>query len=66
MHYIVAQPSKAILPIHNYRPNNTQIPDKYHPNTQKMYKNAQNNQKMAKNGPKMLKNGMKCSGKLSK
>ena len=34
MHYLIARPSEAIPPIHKYHPNNTQIPEKYHPNTQ--------------------------------
>ena len=34
MHYIVVKPSETIPPIHKYHPNNTQIPDKCHPNTQ--------------------------------
>ena len=42
MHHVIARPSEAIPPIHKYHPNNTQMPDKYHPNTQIPIKNNTN------------------------
>ena len=72
MHYIVAKQSKVIPPIHKYPPNNTQIPAKFHPNTQipskqgfdtypKLTKNIK--KRKSQLSKKIPKNGLKCLGK---
>ena len=61
MHYVVARLRKTIPPIHKYHPNNTQMPDKYHPNTQIPIKNNTNTSQIHQKWPKNTITGLKWS-----